>query len=135
MKYKVKDIRMAGYGIKQLEWAEQHMPTLMSLKKEAAAKKPLRGARIAALLHVTKETGALARALRTAGAQVMLAASNPLSTQDDIAAALAKEGISVFAWKGEQSSDYYKGIREVLKNRPQIIIDDGADLHAFVHQK
>ena len=103
MDYRVKDISLAERGKRQLAWAEMHMPALMEIRKDLAARKPLSGIRIAAVLHVTKETGVLARTLKDAGAEVYLAGSNPLSTQDDIAAALASEGIAVFAWRGQSN--------------------------------
>lgn len=132
--YKVKDIALAEHGEKQLEWAEGHMPSLMKIKADTDGK-PLKDLRVAALLHVTKETGVLMRVLKSFGAEVWLAASNPLSTQDDIAAALAKEGIHVFAWKGESSDDYYKGIDTMMAAKPNFIMDDGGDMHAIIHEK
>lgn len=135
MDYKVKDISLAEQGQRQLAWAELHMPALMEIRKELAKRKPLRGIRIAAVLHVTKETGVLARTLKDAGAEVYLAGSNPLSTQDDIAAALAKEGVSVFAWRGQSNEDYYKNMESIIKAKPEILMDDGADLHAAAHGK
>jgi adenosylhomocysteinase len=133
--YKVKDIKLAEQGRKQLEWAEMHMPALMILKKEFSASKPLKGIKAAVMLHITKETGVLMRVLKAAGAEVALAAGNPLSTQDDIAAALAAEGIKVYAWKGQDESAYYENMRHTLAINPDIIMDDGADLHAMVHQE
>ena len=135
MDYRVKDISLAERGKRQLAWAEMHMPALMEIRKDLAARKPLSGIRIAAVLHVTKETGVLARTLKDAGAEVYLAGSNPLSTQDDIAAALASEGIAVFAWRGQSNDDYYNNIESILAPRPQILMDDGADLHAAAHGK
>jgi adenosylhomocysteinase len=135
MDYKVRDISLAEQGERQLAWAELHMPALMEIGKELGKRKPLKGLRIAAVLHVTKETGILARTLKEAGATVYLAGSNPLSTQDDIAAALAKEGISVFAWRGQSNEDYYKNMESILSIKPDILMDDGADLHAAAHGK
>ncbi len=135
MDYKVKDIKLAEQGERQLEWAEMHMPALMEIRKELAKRKPLKGLKIAAVLHVTKETGVLARTLKDAGAEVYLAGSNPLSTQDDIAAALAKEGMSVFAWRGQGNEDYYKNMESVISIKPDILMDDGADLNALAHGK
>lgn len=131
--YKVSDISLAKQGKLQLGWAEIHMPALMEVRKELGKSKPLKGVKIAAVLHVTKETGVLMRTLKDAGATVALAGSNPLSTQDDIAAALAEEGISVFAWRGQDNKDYYKNMEEILKIKPDILMDDGADLHAAAH--
>ncbi|PVU70110.1 adenosylhomocysteinase [Sulfolobales archaeon SCGC AB-777_K20] len=132
--YKVRDIRLAEQGRRQLEWAELHMPTLMEIRRRFEREKPLRGIKISAVLHVTKETGALVRTLMAGGAEVSLAGSNPLSTQDDVAAALAEEGVSVFAWKGETVEEYWQNIREVLKVKPDVVMDDGADLHALIHE-
>ncbi|MCY0850823.1 adenosylhomocysteinase [Sulfuracidifex metallicus] len=133
--YKVKEIKLADQGLRQLEWAEMHMQTLMKIRERLSKEKPLAGIKISAVLHVTKETGVLVRTLHHAGAEVYLAGSNPLSTQDDVAAALASEGINVFAWKGENEKEYYENIETVAKASPNIIMDDGGDLHALVHEK
>jgi len=132
--YKVRDIRLAEQGRRQLEWAELHMPALMEIRRRFEREKPLKGIKISAVLHVTKETGALVRTLMAGGAEVSLAGSNPLSTQDDVAAALAEEGVRVFAWKGETVEEYWQNIREVLKVEPDVVMDDGADLHALIHE-
>ncbi|MEJ2780110.1 adenosylhomocysteinase, partial [Stygiolobus sp. CP850M] len=134
MDYKVKDLSLAEQGKKQIEWAELHMPALMEIRKQFEAEKPLKGIRISAVLHVTKETAALVKTLKAGGAEVALAGSNPLSTQDDVAAALVEEGIRVFAWKGENENDYYNNIEEIMKYEPQIVMDDGGDLHAYIHE-
>jgi adenosylhomocysteinase len=133
--YRVKDIKLADQGRKQLEWAELHMPALMEIRKRFEREKPLKGLRISAVLHVTKETGVLVRTLMAGGAEVALAGSNPLSTQDDVAAALAEEGVKVFAWKGESEKEYWDNIREILKYNPDVVMDDGADMHALIHQE
>lgn len=132
--YKVRDIRLAEQGRRQLEWAELHMPALTEIRRRFEREKPLKGVKISAVLHVTKETGALVRTLMAGGAEVSLAGSNPLSTQDDVAAALAEEGVRVFAWKGETVEEYWQNIREVLKVKPDVVMDDGADLHALIHE-
>lgn len=132
--YKVRDIRLAEQGRRQLEWAELHMPALMEIRRRFESEKPLKGIKISAVLHVTKETGALVRTLMAGGAEVSLAGSNPLSTQDDVAAALAEDGVRVFAWKGETVEEYWQNIREVLKVEPDVVMDDGADLHALIHE-
>jgi adenosylhomocysteinase len=134
MDYKVKDLSLAEQGKKQIEWAELHMPALMEIRKQFEAEKPLKGIRISTVLHVTKETAALVKTLKAGGAEVALAGSNPLSTQDDVAAALVEEGIRVFAWKGENENDYYNNIKEIMKYEPQIVMDDGGDLHAYIHE-
>jgi len=133
--YRVRDPGLAREGRKLVDWAEAHMPVLMSIRKSFIENKPLKGLKIAAVLHVTKETGALVKTLAYGGAEVWLAGSNPLSTQDEVAAYLAEEGINVFAWRGESSNEYYWCIEQVAKSEPNIILDDGADLHAYLHGK
>ncbi|BBG24438.1 adenosylhomocysteinase [Sulfuracidifex tepidarius] len=133
--YKVKDISLAEQGSRQIEWAELHMQTLMKIRERMSKEKPLLGIKISAVLHVTKETAVLMRTLHNAGAEVYLAGSNPLSTQDDVAAALAQDGINVFAWKGENEKEYYDAIETVAKISPNLVMDDGGDLHALIHDK
>jgi len=134
LKYRVKDLTLAEEGLTKISWAEIHMPVLMKLRRIGFEKKFLKGVRIGAVLHVTKETAVLMLALRDSGAEeIVLAASNPLSTQDDVAAALVKEGIRVYAWRGESSEEYYWCIRKVIESEPDIVLDDGADLHATLH--
>jgi len=111
------------------------MPVLMLLRKKYIESKPLRGVRVGAVLHVTKETAVLALTLMEAGAEVYLAASNPLSTQDDVAAALATRGVNVYAWRGQSIEEYYWCISRVAESRPDVVIDDGGDLHALLHDK
>jgi len=136
MEYRVKDLGLADQGILQIEWAERHMPVVAKLIREEFRKsKPLKGVKVGAVLHVTKETAALVRTLREGGAAVRLAASNPLSTQDDVAAALVKEGIEVCAWRGMSDEEYFNCIRWVAEWKPDIVIDDGGDLHAMLHDK
>jgi adenosylhomocysteinase len=134
MEYIVKDIKLAEKGKKSIEWAENHMPVLMEIRKRFQEEKPLKNIRIGACLHVTKETAVLIRTLKAGGADIALTASNPLSTQDDIAAALASEGIKVYAIRGETREEYYKFIEMVLENEPIITIDDGADLVTTLHK-
>jgi adenosylhomocysteinase len=133
--FKIKDLSLAENGRKTVEWAESRMPVLIKLRKEFSQEKPLEGWRIGACLHVTKETAVLVRTLRAGGAEVFLCASNPLSTQDDVAAALAEEGVNVYAWRGETTEEYYQCIEDVLAYRPRITVDDGADLVTMVHTK
>lgn len=133
MESKVKDRSLAESGKSLLRWAEDHMPVLMSIRKKFSEETPLRGVTIAACLHVTKETGVLVRTLVDGGAKVALAGSNPLSTQDEVAAALVEEGVSVFAWRGQTKEEYYGCLREVLSEEPQITMDDGADLITILH--
>ena len=133
MAYEVRDISLAGQGKKNIEWAESQMGALMKVREEFSRTKPLEGVRVGMALHVTKETAALVRTLVAGGARVAIASCNPLSTQDDVAAALADEGVQVFAYKGESREDYYKFIRRVLDTRPQVTVDDGCDLVSTVH--
>lgn len=133
MDYAVKDIKLAAQGKMQLEWAESQMGALLEVRKRFAKEKPLKGQRIGMALHVTKETGALVRTLIVGGAQVSIAGCNPLSTQDDAAAALAEEGVRVFAKKGETKEEYYEYINKVLDSNPTATIDDGLDLVTIVH--
>jgi len=135
MEFKVKDLSLAPQGKAQIEWAERHMPVLMMIRKRFREEKPLKGVRISAVLHVTKETAVLVKTLKEGGAEVWLAASNPLSTQDDVAAALVEEGIHVFAWRGESEDEYFWAIDVVASKNPDIVIDDGGDLHAHLHEK
>nr|WP_246404439.1 adenosylhomocysteinase [Nocardiopsis algeriensis] len=125
---------MAAAGVRRVDWAERSMPVLRSVRERFAAERPLEGLRIAACLHVTAETANLLRALRAGGARVWLAASNPLSTQDDTAAALVAEyGISVHAWAGMDPATYDRNLLRVLEPRPHLLLDDGCDLVHAVH--
>lgn len=132
---RVKDPGLAPQGKLKIEWAENHMPVLMEIRRDFAKSKPLRGVTVGFALHVTKETAVLVRTLRAAGAEVAIAGCNPLSTQDDVAAALAGEGVEVYAWRGQSNQDYYKNINNVLDHKPQVTIDDGGDLVFMVHKK
>jgi adenosylhomocysteinase len=132
----VKDLELAGKGKTRMEWAGQWMPVLNLIRKRFAAERPLEGVRIAACLHVTTETGNLAVALRDGGANVVVCASNPLSTQDDVAASLVRDfHIPVFAIKGEDKDTYYSHISSALDHKPQITMDDGADLVTAILSK
>lgn len=134
MRYDVKDLSLAEQGALRMEWADNEMPVLRLIRQRFEQEKPLQGVRIAACLHVTTETGNLMRTLKAGGAQIALCASNPLSTQDDLAAALVNyEGISVFAIKGEDKETYYKHIHQALDIQPQITMDDGCDLVSVLH--
>jgi adenosylhomocysteinase len=136
MKYDIKDVRLASKGRLKIEWAARFMPVLESIKKTFAKKKPLQGLRVSACLHVTTETANLMEALRLGGAEVALCASNPLSTQDDAAAAMVKHlGIPVFAIKGEDHKTYYSHVNQALDHKPQITMDDGADLVSTLHSR
>ncbi len=134
MNYDVKDIALAEQGALRMEWADNEMPVLRLIRQRFEQEKPLRGVRISACLHVTTETGNLMRTLKAGGAEIALCASNPLSTQDDLASALVKyEGISVFAIKGEDKDTYYKHIHQTLDLKPHITMDDGCDLVSVLH--
>src|SRR5947207_638176 len=130
----IKDIRFADEGRRRTEWAERSMPVLRQLRERFTRERPLAGKKLAACLHVTSETANLAVTLQAGGADVVLCASNPLSTQDDVAAHLVKDhGIKVFAIKGEDNTSYYDHIRAALAHRPDITMDDGADLVGSLH--
>jgi len=136
MNHDVKDLKLASKGRLKIEWAARFMPVLESIKKRYAKEKPLRGIRLSACLHVTTETANLMEALKLGGAEVALCASNPLSTQDDAAAAMVKYfGIPVFAIKGEDHKTYYRHLNQALDHRPQITMDDGADLVSTLHSR
>ena len=126
--YHVKDIKLAEKGRGRIEWSTRSMPVLADIKTRFAKQKPLKGMRVSACLHVTAETAHLAQVLVAGGADLVLCASNPLSTQDDVAAALVEEGISVYAIKGEDRATYFKHIRAALDHRPMMTMDDGCDL-------
>ena len=134
-KYDVKDITLAKKGKLRIEWAAQEMPVLRNISERFTKEKPLQGIRVVACLHVTTETAYLMETLKAGGAQISLCASNPLSTQDDAAASLAKHtGISVFAIKGEDTNTYYRHIKDALSIKPQITMDDGADVVSTIHK-
>jgi adenosylhomocysteinase len=131
----VKDKSLAPQGHLQIEWASAHMPVLNQVKSRFSKEQPLKGLTLGACLHVTKETAVLVETLLAGGAKVALCGSNPLSTQDDVAAALAEKGVHVFAWRGQTTEEYYSCIEKVLDYKPQITLDDGADLVGTLHSK
>jgi adenosylhomocysteinase len=133
--YKVKDLSLAKAGKLRIEWAESRMPVLMALQEKYRKTKPLKGFRIAGCLHVTKETAVLVKTFVAAGAEVSWSGCNPLSTQDDVAAALAADGISIYAWHGMNVEEFYWCIEETLRFKPNLTLDDGADLIFTVHNK
>jgi adenosylhomocysteinase len=135
MAHKVKDLKLAESGRLRIEWAESRMPVLMALREKYKNSKPLAGMRIAGCLHVTKETAVLVRTLRAAGAEVSWSGCNPLSTQDDVAAALAAEETSIYAWHGMNVEEFYWCIDKTLEFKPTLTLDDGADLIFTVHNK
>src|ERR1700721_326276 len=132
----IKGIEFAALGKKRIEWANQSMKVLQIIRKEFIKNQPLKGVRVSACLHVTAETANLMIALRDGGADVALCASNPLSTQDDVAASLVRDyNIPVFAIKGEDNDSYYSHIMAAIDHKPQITMDDGADLVSLLHTK
>ncbi|UCD54819.1 MAG: adenosylhomocysteinase [Candidatus Omnitrophota bacterium] len=134
MKYDIKDIRLAEKGRLRIEWAKEYMPVLSMTEERFRKEKPFKGMRISGCLHITTETASLATCLAAGGARVLLCASNPLSTQDDVASSLVKHyKIAVFAKKGENRSTYYKHINKILDQKPNITVDDGADLVSTIH--
>src|SRR5215468_5662092 len=132
----IKGLEFADLGKKRIDWANQSMKVLQIIRKEFIKNQPLKGVRISACLHVTAETANLMIALRDGGADVALCASNPLSTQDDVAASLVRDySIPVFAIKGEDNDSYYSHIMAALDHKPQVTMDDGADLVSVLHTK
>lgn len=143
MNYKVKDIKLAAQGERNIAWAESQMGALLKVREVFAKDKPLKGYIVGMALHVTKETAALVETLRAGGAEVAITGCNPLSTQDDVAAALAKRGVAVYAWKGETTEEYYSNLSAVIGHlkdglkagKKLATIDDGCDLVTVIHQK
>jgi adenosylhomocysteinase len=136
MEFRIKDPTLAKEGKNRIDWAEAHMPVLVALRQKYEKTKPLKGIRVAGCLHVTKETGVLVRTLKAAGAELSWCGCNPLSTQDDVAASLAQdEGISIFASRGVTQQEYYDDIHSAMMIKPQVTIDDGADLTVEMHKK
>jgi len=136
MKYDIKDITLSTEGKRRIEWADRDMPVLAEVRKRFTKEKPFKGKTLAATLHVTAETANLMRTLKAGGANVFLSASNPLSTQDDVAAALVKEyDIPVFAVKGESTKKFFEHIEALIAQKPVLTMDDGADLVSTIHQK
>jgi len=133
--YKVRNLDLAAQGRMKIDWAESRMPVMMALRDEHAAKQTLKGMRIAGCLHVTKETAVLIETLKAAGAEISWSGCNPLSTQDDVAAALAAAGISIYAWHGMNTEEFYWCIDKTLEFKPTLTLDDGADLIFSVHNR
>lgn len=134
-RYDIKDISLAEDGKKRIEWAAREMPVLDLIRQRFEKEKPLEGVRMVACVHVTTETANLAYALRAGGADCAICASNPLSTQDDVTAALVSDGFQVFAIKGEDEETYFKHIYQALEHEPHIVIDDGADVVSTIHKE
>ena len=135
MSHKVADLKLAERGRLKIEWAESRMPVLVALREKGRVDQPLKGMRIAGCLHVTKETAVLVRTLRAAGAEVSWSGCNPLSTNDEVAAALAAEETSIYAWHGLSVEEFYWCIEQTLNFKPTLTLDDGADLIFTVHSK
>ncbi len=133
--YAVKNISLSNEGKNLIHWAEDHMPVLMKIRSDFEKRKPLKGLTLGCCLHVTKETAVLVRTLKAGGARVALCGSNPLSTNDAVAAALAKEGVFVYAWRGVTNDEYYWCVNQVLNHKPNITMDDGSDLVTQLHTK
>ena len=131
--YTVADLSLADEGALRVDWARSRMPVLAALRAQAEKDKPLAGMRVAGCLHVTKETAVLIETIRAAGAELSWSGCNPLSTQDDVAAWLAREGYSVHAWHGQSVTDFYWCIDKTLEFKPNLTLDDGADLIVRVH--
>src|SRR5438445_3818117 len=136
LNFDIADPSLADLGRQRIAWADTHMPVLASIRERFAKERPLDGVTVAACLHVTTETANLLRTLKAGGATVVACASNPLSTQDDVAASLVRdEVIAVFAIRGEDTETYFRHIDAVLDERPQLTMDDGCDLVSRVHQE
>jgi len=133
--YEVKDIKQAEQGKKNIEIAESHMGALLKIKKRFEHEKPLKGIKVGLALHITKETAVLVKTLIAGGAEVAITGCNPLSTQDDVAAALADSGVNIWGYKGESNEDYYRYLKNVIEFKPNITIDDGCDLVSEIHSK
>jgi adenosylhomocysteinase len=135
MNYDIADSSLAGEGHRRIAWADRRMPVLAVIRERFESEKPLDGVRVAACMHVTSETAALMYTLRAGGASVVLCASNPLSTQDDVAAALVEDGFPVFAVRGEDSDTFYTHINAILDTEPHLVFDDGADTTTVLHRE
>ncbi|MEN8113753.1 MAG: adenosylhomocysteinase [Actinomycetota bacterium] len=135
MNYDIADLSLAAEGHRRIAWADRRMPVLASIRERFEADQPLEGIRVAACMHVTTETAVLMKALRAGGASVTLSASNPLSTQDDVAAALVDDGIPVYAVRGEDSDKFYEHIDAILDTEPHLVFDDGADTTTVLHRQ
>ncbi|MGD8505890.1 MAG: adenosylhomocysteinase [Candidatus Bathyarchaeota archaeon] len=135
MEFKVKDVSLADKGALLVDWASAHMPVLNQITRRFEKEQPLKDIAVGACLHVTKETAVLVQALMVGGAKVALCGSNPLSTQDGVAAFLARKGVEVYAWRGENTEEYYWCVNKVIDRNPKITLDDGADLVSTLHRK
>src|SRR2546430_1837876 len=134
MNYDIRDLSLAERGRLRIAWAARHMPVLRQLQTAFASEHPFQNRRIAASLHITTETAVLLRALQAGGAEIALCASNPLSTKDDVCAALVAEGMGVYAYYGEDLATHQRHIEQVLAFEPHLVMDDGADLIIALHQ-
>jgi len=132
--YWIRDRSLAERGRERIAWSETQMPVLMEIRRRFSEEKPLKGIRVGACLHITTDTGVLMRALAAGGAELYLCASNPLSTQDDVAAALVEEGVHVYGFRGQSEEEYYRCLGYVIASKPMITMDDGADLISTIHK-
>jgi adenosylhomocysteinase len=133
--FDIADIELADKGDRRIEWASRRMPVLQAIRDRFEKDQPLKGYRIGACMHVTSETATLMHTLVAGGAEVALCASNPLSTQDDVAASLVKAGIPTYAVRGESADDFYRHINAVLDTKPHLVFDDGADMTTVLHRE
>ena len=133
--YKVKDISLAEEGKKKIDWVSRFMPVLNAIAESFREEKPFKGVKVAACLHLEMKTAHLMTMMKEGGAEVSLAGSNPLSTQDDVAAALAREGVRVYSWRGMSEEEYYENLNRALDIGPKLVVDDGADLTALLHSQ
>src|SRR5918998_5288877 len=132
--FDIKDPSLAAEGRRRIDWASREMPVLGQIRDQFERERPLDGIRMVVCAHITTETANLALALKAGGANAVLCASNPLATQDEVAAALVEEGIPVFAIKGEDNETYYRHIHAALDHGPHVVVDDGADVVTMIHQ-
>ena len=135
MKSQIKDLNLASKGEEKISWVKSHMPVLNLINQEFSKSKPFKGKRVVICLHLEAKTGYLAQVIQAGGAEVAVVASNPLSTQDDVVAALVDSGITAFAWHGATSEEYHEHLDSAVKFEPNLIIDDGGDLVALIHSK
>lgn len=133
--YEVRDINLWKEGERKIQWAKQHMPVLNLIRERFKEEKPFKGITIGMALHLEAKTAVLAETLMEGGAEIAITGCNPLSTQDDVAAACAKKGMHVYAWRGETVEEYYENLNKVLDHKPDIVIDDGCDLIFLLHTK
>ena len=135
MASEIRDTELWESGERKIEWVKRNMPLLRGIERDFSAEKPFSGLRVALSVHLEAKTAYLCRVLAAGGAEMFVTGSNPLSTQDDVAAALVHEGLNVFAWHGATDEEYHRHISQVIKSRPNVIIDDGGDLVSLIHNE